>query len=180
MSIPKTAVRIAVEPLLSQAEDAAAMAAVNIINETLADLAANNWDAQICAPWPHGIAYGSMDYHLAKTKHLRYNLLTEDGSTHRDYTPGAPNIRKRSQKEEARFIKEARENAALEYESFIQKLEKKIGSHSAAVLEGSHVWDYSILTVTTPEGTERWKTRMIINVSKLGKIFNQFPTRKVK
>lgn len=30
------------------------------------------------------------------------------------------------------------------------------------------------------EEIERWKTRQILNVSKLGKVFNQFPTRLLK
>lgn len=180
MAMPKTAVRIAVEPLLKEAQDAAVMAATNVINKVLEELAANNWDAQICAPWPHNLSYGSPEYHQARAKEALFNSLTEDAPGHRSYKMGAPNLRQKSPKCEKKFIDDARENASLQYEAFICKLENKIGSHSEAVLDGSHVWGYSILTVTTPEGTERWKTQMIINTSKLGKMFNQFPTRKVK
>ena len=43
------------------------------------------------------------------------------------------------------------------------------------------MWSYSFLYVTTPSnGDQCWKTQQIINQSKLGKLFNQFPTRKIK
>jgi hypothetical protein len=69
----------------------------------------------------------------------------------------------------------------MQYTAFIQKLEGKVGAHTAAALDGSHVWGFSILTVTKADGTvEKWKTEQIINVSVLGKVFNQWPSRKVK
>jgi hypothetical protein len=113
-----------------------------------------------------------------KAKHSLYHSLTQSVS----YSPiyGASSVVKSDPERQRLFIKEARRNAAHQYESFICKLEDKIGSHSAATLDGSHVWGYSILTVTTPEGVQRWKTQTIINMSKLDKLFNQYPTRKVK
>ena len=55
----------------------------------------------------------------------------------------------------------------------------KISNAKEAKLTGD-CWNYSLLEITTEEGNiEVWKTRMIINISKLGKMFNQFPTRKV-
>lgn len=80
-----------------------------------------------------------------------------------------------------KFIQAAKADAAAQYEAFVAKLQQKIGEVKNATLKGNHVWSYSILTVEKPDGTvEHWKTQMIINVSKLGKMFNQFPTRKVK
>lgn len=183
MTMPKTPVRIAVEPLLSQAEEAAEQYANKIIKNVMDDLDANGWDLQKCAPWPStvGIRMGHHDYHRMKAKQSLYMSLTTDNNPPtRSYRPGAPNIVKADPERQRLFIKEARRNAAYQYESFICKLEDKIGGHSAAVLDGSHIWGHSILTVTTPEGIQRWKTQTIINVSKLGKLFNQYPTRKVK
>lgn len=180
MSTPKTPVRIAVEPLLSQAEDAAFMSATNIINKVMEDLESHGWDINACAPWPSsvGIRLGHPDYVGMKSKHTLYHSLVQLVSS--TYQPGRPEIVKRDPDRQKRFIDEARRNAAFQYEAFIIKLENKIGGHSDAILKGSHIWDYSILEVTTPEGIEYWKTHTIINVSKLGKIFNQYPTRKVK
>ena len=183
MTIPKTAVRIAVEPLLSQAEEAAEQYANKIIKNVMDDLATNGWDLQKCAPWPStvGIRMDHHDYQRMKAKQSLYMSLTADNNPpNRSYQVGAPNIVKADPERQRLFIKEARCNAAHQYESFICKLEDKIGSHSAAELDGSHIWGHSILTVTTPEGIQRWKTQTIINVSKLGKLFNQYPTRKVK
>lgn len=181
MSNLKTPARIAVEPLLVDAEKAAEQYANKVIANVMKDLAANDWDLQKCAPWPHNLPYGTPEYHTAVSKQkLYHSLVRDDDSVYRSYCLGAPHIVKADPEAQKRFVDEARRNAALQYESFILKLETKIGSHSAAVLDGSHVWGYSILTVTTPEGVQRWKTQTIINVSKLGKLFNQYPTRKVK
>jgi hypothetical protein len=80
-----------------------------------------------------------------------------------------------------RFITRAKEDAAAQYDSYVQKLIGKIGEVTAASLDGDHVWGFSYLTVTLPNGKkEVWKTQMIVNISKLGKLFNQFPTRKMK
>ena len=81
-----------------------------------------------------------------------------------------------------KFAASARETAAAEYDAFVAKLEAKIGDDvAAAELAGNHVWNHSTLTITRTDGSvERWRTSMIINVSKLGKLFNQFPTRKAK
>lgn len=96
-------------------------------------------------------------------------------------SPSEPNLRKISQEAEKRFIDAAKENAGMQYDKFIFKLTKKVGSIISAKLTGDHVWGYSILTTTDLEGNKfYWKTQQIINVSKLGKVFNQYPTRKVK
>jgi len=92
-----------------------------------------------------------------------------------------PDTRIKSEFHEARFIKSACENAAFQYDAFIAKLDKKIGEAVSAELSGNHVWSFSVLTVEKADGSiEHWKTQMIINFSKLGKMFNQFPTRKIK
>jgi hypothetical protein len=41
------------------------------------------------------------------------------------------------------------------------------------------LWENSTLTVETTEGTQIWHTKMILNVSGLGKIYNQWPTNRV-
>lgn len=43
------------------------------------------------------------------------------------------------------------------------------------------VWFQSELDVVTVAGERQtWRTKMIFNVSCLGKVFNQWPTRQVK
>lgn len=79
-----------------------------------------------------------------------------------------------------RFVLEAGKDAGVQYTAFVLKLEHKVGKCDAAILEGDHVWGHSTLTVTKGEQRETWITHQIINVSKLGKVFNQWPSRKVK
>lgn len=80
-----------------------------------------------------------------------------------------------------RILKQVADHAGAAYDAFVMKLETKIGEHTEAELSGNHVWGYSILEITKPDGTiENWKTQMITNYSKFGMAFNQFPSRKVK
>ena len=81
---------------------------------------------------------------------------------------------------EAKFVDDTMRDAAAQYDAFIAKLIRKIGDFDSATLTGSHVWGYSILTVTKGAATERWGTRQIVNQSVLGKLFNQWPSRKIK
>ncbi|MGL6228619.1 MAG: hypothetical protein ACRC3J_05325 [Culicoidibacterales bacterium] len=69
--------------------------------------------------------------------------------------------------------------ASVSFDAYVAKLESKVGECDTAVLDGS-LWHGSVLTVTKNDVVEKWKTQMIINVSSLGKLFNQFPTRKMK
>lgn len=87
----------------------------------------------------------------------------------------------RSEAGQAKFVLDARANAAAQYDAFVAKLNAKIGPVTSAKLTGNHVWDFSNLEVVTEAGeTQVWRTQTIINVSKLGKVFNQFPTRQIK
>ena len=85
-----------------------------------------------------------------------------------------------SSKKVAKFIVDAQNEAARQYDLFVAKLVLKIGKAESATLEGNHVWDHSTLTVVKAGNTERWNTKQIWNVSKLGKDFPQWPTRKLK
>lgn len=80
------------------------------------------------------------------------------------------------------FIQKNRNIAAANYDAFICKMVSKVGPGVvSATIDGSHVWDHSILTATKIDGSvERWKTKTIWNVSKLGLSFNQWPTRLIK
>lgn len=79
----------------------------------------------------------------------------------------------------ARFYKQVEDQTNASFTAFVKKMVGKVGDCDSASMEG-RIWHYSILTVTKGETVERWKTQMIVNVSCRGKVFNQFPTRKVK
>ena len=80
-----------------------------------------------------------------------------------------------------RFVEGIKAEAAVDYDAFTAKLALKVGTVTTATLKGNHVWGQSFLTVTNEDGSEAvWHTQQILNISKLGKLFNQWPTRLVK
>lgn len=67
------------------------------------------------------------------------------------------------------------------YDAWVYKLVQKIGKPVTQADVTGDPWTGSTISVTTNDGEQqRWDTKMIINRSKLGKMFNQFPTRRVK
>lgn len=169
-------IEAAVTPLKNDAIERAKTEAGKRIDCVLTKLAANNWDANIVAPRPD-------TYDIDRHTKLAYNqfvtMITNSGGGHsRAY--GGPDIRLKSIAAEEKYIQDCANSAAIQYDTFVAKLVAKIGAYDTATLDGNHVWSYSILTVQKGAITEHWKTQQIINVSKNGLLFNQWPTRKVK
>jgi hypothetical protein len=156
------AIEQAVSHLKAAAQDRAEEYARSIVAKIVADLAARSLNE--CAPVPRAWQAPTAtvaEYKAAQRKRDLYKrMLTEAGQAH--------------------FITDARENAAAQYDAFVAKLNSKIGPVTSASLQGDHVWGYSNLTVVTASGeTQVWRTQQILNVSKLGTVFNQYPTRRV-
>jgi hypothetical protein len=77
--------------------------------------------------------------------------------------------------------KEAEEKSRFQYRAYLAKMNAKIGEVISADLKGTSLWNESFLTVVKSDNvTEIWKTRLVLNQSKYGLPFFQFPTRKVK
>lgn len=172
-----------VMPLREQAMERAEKEARKFVENVRAELKAANNDLEICAPYPQSSGpkalYGN-DFRAAVTKYKVFRSLCESRpSQYRSLHD--PNYADVNSNYVAKFVKAAREDAAFQYDAFICKLIKKIGTVLHAELKGNHVWGFSFLTVELPSGEKQiWKTQQIVNCSKLGKLFNQFPTRKVK
>lgn len=172
-----TPIANAVAPLKQQAMDRAELAVTERIEAALAQLAAVGNDLNKVAPQPHGMM-GRATYKQAQA--LRAFLEAITVSTQASRRHGEPNLRVVAPGGIARLVSITREEAAGSYEAFVAKLEQKVGDHRAAALDGSSVWGHSVLHVTTPAGAQRWVTKQILNVSVLGKLFNQWPTRLAK
>lgn len=79
------------------------------------------------------------------------------------------------------FAEKEAKAAGDSYDAWVYKLVQKIGKPVTGANVSGDPWSGSTITVTTNDGEQqRWKTQMIINTSKLGKQFNQFPTRRMK
>jgi hypothetical protein len=77
------------------------------------------------------------------------------------------------------LVKRHRQDTIERYEQYVNKLVNKIGDCDSVTVAGD-LWNYNILTITKGAVDERWKTSMILNVSKNGKVFNKFSIRKIK
>ena len=167
----------AVEPLRTEAMKRSEIKAVEIALSVAKELVENGNDLRKAAPYPKTAWSGNHPAEIAK--HRLFGGLVHHVGGCRGMNDPDPVVMHSVYVD--RFVDNARTDASAQYDSFIAKLESKIGDYVTAELKGDHVWGYSILTVTKADGSvENWKTSMIVNVSKLGKVFNQFPTRKVK
>lgn len=173
------AIEQAVMPLKEEAIERAEQRAKEIISKSIARLEAAEWNLDRVAPRVKATQCSRSEYAEKMGKHSLYCSITRCSVSGR--RPGEPNIRVKADDLEHRFVEQSKEMAALEYDAFVAKLVSKAGEAESAELKGNHVWGSSVLSVTKKGGAqEHWKTQMILNVSKLGKLFNQFPTRKVK
>lgn len=169
-----------VAPLKSEAMDRAEQYAKEVVATVRKELKAAGNDLHICAPYPdHKVIFGRFEFINAARK---YDLFQKLCTWRRSGIPAfEPCLADVDSNHVAKFIKDARKDAALQYDLFVEKLCTKIGAVTKAELAGNHVWSFSFLTVTKANGSkEVWKTQQIMNVSKLGKVFAQWPTRKVR
>ncbi len=171
-------IEIAVSPLKAIAMDSAGEFARKIINQYLTKLEAAGWDLNVAFPRPHG-RMSREAYRSAAAQHSLATRITIHTKPSRRFND--PNIVARCEASENKFVEDCRRNAGEQFIAYVSKLTNKIGEVTEASLESRSVWAHSILTVTKVDGSkEAWKTQQIINVSKLGTPFNQWPTRKLK
>lgn len=163
----------AVEPLRADAIARAEQRVRNWVARIEAELEAVGNDLKVYAPYPRG---DGRDYKqkLAFRKAVEA-IVTHAGVSRRINDPEIVSI---SAEKVERFVRDARENASASFDAYAAKLAGKVGEIRSASICGASLWDGSLLTVETEAGaTQLWHTQQIINVSSLGKVFNQWPTR---
>lgn len=171
-------IEAAVAPLKADAIKRAEQEANKLVDRVRTELAAAGNDLQKCAPYPR-TNVDRMTYQRYLSRYQLFHAICKLRAATRRLDD--PNYADVNDALVLRFIDQAKADAAAQYEAFVAKLISKIGGVTEAVLEGNHVWSYSYLRVVTAAGEQQtWKTQQIVNVSKLGKLFNQWPTRKVK
>lgn len=173
-------VREAVEPLRDAAVQRARQEARGRIDRIKQHLSECGWDLDQAAPSANG-RMSRARYSAAQGKRALYGHVVRTDPSRPPRFMSDPHMVVESAEKEAAFIEDAGKDAGAQYDAFIAKLQSKVGDVISARLQGNHVWSYSVLVVTRPDGSEEyWKTQMIINFSKLGRPFHQWPTRKVK
>lgn len=162
--------------------DRAEKEAREFVHRVMAEMETAGWDLMVAAPYPHHLNSWSHEYKAKRDRHNTFSRLTtaDKSKGYQSYGRG-PYFVVRDDKAVERFVQEARDMAAGQYDAFICKLVSKVGECKDATLEGSHVWGYSHLTVTLLDGTTQvWRTQQILNWSVLGNPYNQWPTRLLK
>lgn len=92
-----------------------------------------------------------------------------------------PNLLALSAEKVEEEVAKTRRAAGAEFDAFVYKLNAKINDVTVKASITGNPWIGSHLIVETKnKGTQLWHTQIIVNRSKLGKLFNQFPTRLVK
>lgn len=80
-----------------------------------------------------------------------------------------------------KFVKMYTDAAHMDYMKWIVKMTEKIGTKVLDAQMTGSPWVNSVITITDQDGNHQiWHTKMIINTSKYGKPFNQFPTTRKK
>lgn len=169
-------IEAAVAPMKADAIERAEKDARELVKTVRKELADAGHDRQKCAPYPSSMEAG---YFHKLGRYELFSKLTKSREDVRGF--GEANLCDVDSNMVRKFVKDARSRAAEQYDLFVQKLVGKIGAVKTATIEGNHVWSESFLTVKKPNGeVQVWKTQQIVNVSKYGLLFNQWPSRKVK
>jgi hypothetical protein len=168
------AVYQAVLPLKLAAEQNAELRTREIAARVAEELAEVGGNLNKLAPEPEYISY-------ANSQTLKYKMEMQTRAFYIGFSVRIGKTTKREVTAEhvEELVARAIRDAALQFEAFVFKLNDKINDPVlSASLAGNAVWTDSYLTVNTKnKGQQVWHTQMILNVSKYGKVFNQFPTR---
>lgn len=154
-----------------------------VVARVTKELAEHGNDGQAYAPYPSRMHYNDPKYDSALAKHnLLHSLAKADQSKgYQSYgRKGEPYYMVIDPELVERFVENAMRDAALQYDMFICKMVRKIGHCDSAELQGDHVWSYSHLTVRKGAATEVWKTQQIVNYTKYGRPYLQWPSRLLK
>lgn len=92
---------------------------------------------------------------------------------------------------ERRFIDQAEHAAEANFQAYVDKMRGKVKVPEATAgpikkaaaysINLGSLWNGSTLTVWHDDGSSaEWRTKRIVNISVYGKLFNQWPTRRVK
>jgi hypothetical protein len=170
-------IAIALQPRRDASVSRALGFAREYVSRVEARLQENGMDLNAAFPRPHA-RMSRKDYVAMKAAHDKAaSLVLPLKSVRRR---GEPLVVEMDQDRIAMFIEIIKADAASQFDAYVRKLENKVGKADSAEIDNAPLWNGSILTVRVAGEVQRWKTQMILNVSSLGTLFNQWPTRQVK
>jgi hypothetical protein len=169
----------AIAPLKQGAQDHAEQFARRQCDRMLAKLEEDGWDAQKSYPYPSSRRMDRIAYIFAAEDYKLSRRITKS-TLQFCRAHGAPDPRVIDEAGIEQYVQEVRKEAGLSFEAYVAKLCRKVGTVDEASICGNALWASSILTVRKGDKTEQWKTQQIVNISKLGRPYNQWPTRQLK
>ena len=170
-------IRAAVEPLRAEAIARAERAVLRWVQDTTEEIAAAGGDIEQVAPRPHG-RMSRDEYRATCARRAAVSGIARDvanvvGRMRRVVVVDPTLV--------DRLIEQTREDTSVRFDSYVAKLAGKLGAIRSASVCGATLWSGSTLTVETEEGeVQCWRTTHVVNVSSLGRPFNQWPTRRLK
>ncbi len=148
------------------------------IDYLLDELKKANWDLDVIAPLPDSIKRFS-SWGTDSAKRNLFTSITDQATSSVSFKYSG--IRKKSASKRTKYINNAIANAAESYDNYVGKMVVKIGKPVVSATFTGDPWHGSLLTVVTSDGGKQvWNTKMILNYSKYGAMFNQFPSRLKK
>ncbi len=176
-----TPIAEAVKPMRDPAVAAAEAAVLATVETLTARLAAADWNLDAVAP---RAVYGTWNYKAVRASRDFVGSLFEVDYDRTAFArrPDEPVFVKRSEGRVAHAVEMARVQAASLFDAYVAKLEHKVADVlEAVVCERGNLWEHSTLRVTKPDGSvEFWRTQRILNFSRHGLPYHQWPTRKIK
>jgi hypothetical protein len=167
----------AVEPRRAASIDRARESALRYVEAVRARLVEAGMDFDAAFPRPT-TGMGRVAYRQAQS--VRDNAIRLCRVLISTRRPGQPLPVEISDEGVARFVAQIEADASADFDAYVAKLESKVGETVEASIDGASLWIGSVLTVRTIAGAvERWSTKQIVNVSVLGTLFNQWPTRRM-
>jgi hypothetical protein len=123
---------------------------------------------------PRGKSNDTKSEYSSKTAKRQWFMRWTQADTKHEIFTGTVGLRKK-------FVDEAEKGAEESYMAWVRKMTDKIGKTVQDAKMTGSPWTGSTLHVVTHDGEEQtWNNQMIINQSKYGTLFNQFPSRQVK
>lgn len=155
-----------IDDFVKRASDMAA----DYFDSAMAAFKKSGLDLDVFAPSPNS-RMSRVEYRMAGVKRAFYQM----------HTDGKGKDRKLSVAKRKEYIEQAEKHARDDYMAWVAKMTEKIGKPVTKAKMTGSPWTGSKLEVETAAGeSQTWTTKMIINQSKYEKLFNQFPSRKLK
>lgn len=147
-----------------------------------AQLEAAGWDIAVAAPRPRSNMPRTEYMRMKGLRESLYSITKIDESRYpngRRYGMNDPEYVVLCEDRIKALLHSTRAQTSMSFDSYVAKLAMKCGPGVIlAECSGGSIWNDSLLTVTYEDGRRViWHTMCILNVSVLGKVFNQWPTR---